>query len=393
MKRLMDKLSYFKTDKYDKKPELNKSLDELKWQFALKNSNVGLWDWNASTDEIYYSKTSKQLLGYEDSEIKNSEIQWDKRIHPEDQKKYLKDYNAHLNGITDDYKNEHRVLCKDGTYKWILDRGKVVSRDKNNNPLRIIGTHADISNRKKTEELLKKNLELITNQNKRLHNFTHIVSHNLKTHIGNLKNILEFYDEAQTEDEKKDLVKHLKTISESLTYTIIDLNEIISIKSKSTISQINEHINIYDCTKKIIKSLELEIQQKDISIHNAIREADAIKTNVSYFESILHNLISNSIKYSHPDRKSKIILQTVHTNDTIKILISDNGIGIDLEKYKNQLFEMYQTFHGTDREDSRGIGLYITKTQVEALNGKIELSSTLNEGSTFTLTFKKQKAL
>ncbi len=389
----MDKLSYFKTDKYDKKPELNKSLDELKWQFALKNSNVGLWDWNASTDEIYYSKTSKQLLGYEDSEIKNSEIQWDKRIHPEDQKKYLKDYNAHLNGITDDYKNEHRVLCKDGTYKWILDRGKVVSRDKNNNPLRIIGTHADISNRKKTEELLKKNLELITNQNKRLHNFTHIVSHNLKTHIGNLKNILEFYDEAQTEDEKKDLVKHLKTISESLTYTIIDLNEIISIKSKSTISQINEHINIYDCTKKIIKSLELEIQQKDISIHNAIREADAIKTNVSYFESILHNLISNSIKYSHPDRKSKIILQTVHTNDTIKILISDNGIGIDLEKYKNQLFEMYQTFHGTDREDSRGIGLYITKTQVEALNGKIELSSTLNEGSTFTLTFKKQKAL
>ncbi|WP_052172545.1 PAS domain-containing sensor histidine kinase [Psychroserpens jangbogonensis] len=392
MKRLVNKLSYTKTKKQDTSLENNKHLDELKWKFALENSNVGLWDWNASTNEVFYSKKSKQLIGYKDSEIKNSEIQWDKRIHPEDRDAYFKDFKAHLNGGLEHYKNEHRIRCKDGTYKWILDRGKVVVRDDYNKPLRIIGTHADITQRKKTEELLNKNLELITNQNKRLHNFTHIVSHNLKTHIGNFKNILEFYEDATSENEKEELVNHLKTISDALTSTIVDLNDIISIKSKTNINQINEQINIHSCANKIIKSLELESQQKGISIHNAIREADLLKTNVSYFESILHNLISNGIKYSHPDRKSKIILQTLHTNKDIKILISDNGIGIDLEKYKDQLFEIYQTFHGTNREDSRGIGLYITKTQVEALDGQIELTSKLNEGSTFTLTFKKQKA-
>ncbi|MFK7781086.1 PAS domain-containing protein [Psychroserpens sp.] len=389
MKQLMNKLALFKTNSQEHSTESYKNLDELKWQFALENSNVGVWDWNAKTNQVFYSEKTKQLIGFTNSEIKNSEIQWDKRVHPEDQDAYFKDYNAHLNGNLDHYKNEHRVRCKDGSYKWILDRGKVVTRDKNNKPLRIIGTVADITKRKKNEELLKTNLELITNQNKRLHNFTHIVSHNLKTHIGNFKNILEFYDEAHSEKERDDLISHLKTISGALTNTIVDLNDIISIKSKSNIEQINETINIHSCANKIIKSLELESQQKNISIHNAIRETDHIKTNVSYFESILHNLISNGIKYSHPERRSKIILQTIHTNTEIKILVSDNGIGIDTDKYKNQLFEMYQTFHGTKREDSRGIGLYITKTQVEALEGRIELSSKPNEGSTFTLIFKR----
>jgi signal transduction histidine kinase len=104
-------------------------------------------------------------------------------------------------------------------------------------------------------------------------------------------------------------------------------------------------------------------------------------------------LISNGIKYSDSSKKSQIIIQTIHTKDHLQILIADNGIGIDTNKYKNQLFEMYQTFHGTDRNDSRGIGLYITKTQVEALNAEIELNSELNKGSTFCLTFKKEKAL
>lgn len=389
MKRLMNKLSNFKTEKHNELFESIKNYDELKWEFALENSNVGLWDWNAATNQVFYSKKTKELIGYKDSEINDTQVQWDKRVHPEDKDSYFKDYDAHINGTLNHYINEHRVLCKDGSYKWVLDRGKIVLRDKNNKPLRIIGTVSDISQRKKHEELLNNNLELITNQNKRLHNFTHIVSHNLKTHIGNFKNILEFYNEATSENEKEELVDHLKTISGALTDTIVDLNDIISIKSKTNIEQINEPINIYTCANKIIKSLEIEIQQKEISVHNAIREVDNIKTNVSYFESILYNLISNSIKYSHPDRKSKIILQTIHTNETIKILISDNGIGIDLEKYENHIFEMYQTFHGTNREDSRGIGLYITKTQVEALDGEIELSSKLNEGSTFTLIFKK----
>ncbi|MEH6537486.1 MAG: PAS domain-containing sensor histidine kinase [Psychroserpens sp.] len=370
-----------------------KSLDEFKWEIALENSEVGLWDYNSRTDQVFYSKVSKEILGYQDHELTNSAMEWNQRVHPEDLETYFKDFNAHLNGHLDTYRNEHRVLCKDGNYKWVLDKGKVVERDKNGKPTRIIGTHTDVTYRKKKDEQSEKYLQLITSQNQRLHNFTHIVSHNLKTHIGNFKNILEFYDDTNSEEEKVELIEHLNTISEALTTTIVDLDDIISIKSKSNTQELNERVNIFDCAEKIIDSLEIDIANNEIALYNSIRKDDFLVANRSYIESILHNLISNGIKYKSNERNSKVILQSIHTSKELKILVSDNGIGIDIDKFKHQLFEMYQTFHGTDREDSRGIGLYITKTQVEALGGTIDVESNLNEGTTFILTFKKQKAL
>nr|WP_321246085.1 ATP-binding protein [uncultured Psychroserpens sp.] len=143
----------------------------------------------------------------------------------------------------------------------------------------------------------------------------------------------------------------------------------------------------------MINNLEMDIAHNEIAIYNSIRKDDFINVNPAYLESVIYNLISNGIKYKSDKRNSKVILQSVHTKNELKILIADNGIGIDTEKYKSQLFEIYQTFHGTNREDSRGVGLYITKTQMEALGGTIDVESTLDEGTTFILTFKKQKAL
>ena len=399
MKILGLNLTNYKRVAYNKKSTLSKSkrykvaLQNYKHKIALEISNIGLWDYNPITKKAYYSKESIGIIGFMPNELKNISKEWNERVHPDDRKAYDGDFDLHLKGDLELYESQYRILCKDGSYKWILDKGKVIERDDDGKPTRIVGTHIDITHNKKNEDQVKKNLQLITSQNKRLHNFTHIVSHNLKTHIGNLKNILEFYDEAENEKEKKDLVNHLRTISESLTTTIVDLDDIISIKSKSNINQLNERVNLHACASKIIESLDLESKTKDVTIYNGLRMDDTLMTNRSYFESVIYNLISNGIKYSDSSKKSQIIIQSIHTKDSIKILIADNGIGIDTAKFKKQLFEMYQTFHGTDRKDSRGIGLYITKTQVEALNGEIELESKLNEGSTFSLTFKKKKAL
>ena len=373
--------------------EGNKTIDDRRWQIALENSSVGLWDYNVISGKVFYSAETKNILGYKDHELTNSVMEWNKRVHPDDLETYFNDFNSHINGSLETYRNEHRILCRDGNYKWILDKGKVVESDSNGKPTRIIGTHTDITYRKKKEEQSERYLELITSQNERLHNFTHIVSHNLKTHIGNFKNILEFLDEANSEEEKEDLQSHLKTISGALTSTIIDLDDIISIKSKSNSKELNERVNIYNCAEKVINSLEMDIAHNKIAIYNSIRKDDSINVNPAYLESVIYNLISNGIKYRSNKRNSKVILQSVHTKNELKILIGDNGIGIDTKKYKNQLFEIYQTFHGTSREDSRGVGLYITKTQMEALGGTIEVESTLDEGTTFTLVFKKQKAL
>ena len=373
---------------YSNKYSSNSHKDK-KYKIAIELSNIGLWEWNINTNKVFYSKESIQIIGYSESDIKNTSKFWDDKVHADDKDEYFKDFNRFLEGYIDFYENEYRIRCKDGSYKWILDKAKVVEKDKNNKSTCIIGTHTDITSSKVSEELLEKNLQLITYQNKRLYSFTHIVSHNLKTHIGNFKNILEFYDEAESENEKEELIGHLQTISKSLTTTIVDLDDIVSIKSKSDSQDLNEHINLYDFTNKIIESLKIDIENKEITVHNAIKKGDTLFTNKPYLESIFYNLISNGIKYSDPKKDSQIIIEAIHINNTIKILISDNGIGIDMDKYKNHIFEMYKTFHGTKRADSRGVGLYITKTQVEAIHGEIQVESTLNHGTSFSITLKK----
>jgi len=388
MKMLWNKIKSYKSNIY-KESENHKSLDELKWEIALENSEVGLWDYNAKTDQVFYSKESKKILGYKDHELTNSAMEWNRRVHPEDLETYFKDFNAHINGQLNTYRNEHRILCKDGNYKWVLDKGKVVERDPKGKPTRIIGTHTDITYRKKKDEQSEKHLQLITSQNKRLHNFTHIVSHNLKTHIGNFKNILEFYDEAGSDEEKTELIDHLKTISEALTTTIVDLDDIISIKSKSNTKALNERVNIFNCTEKIIDSLELDITNNDVVIYNSIRKDDHLVANRSYLESILHNLISNGIKYRSNNRKSKVILQSIHTKNEFKILVADNGIGI-AEEFQERIFVIFQRLHSRAKYEGTGIGLAICQKIAQKLGGRIWLESEAGEGSTFYFSLLKK---
>lgn len=128
---------------------------EERWKFALEGAGDGVWDWNIADKEIYYSHQWKAMLGYIDDEIGDTLDEWDKRVHPDDRQSCYDDLEKHFNGETPFYQNEHRLLCKDGTYKWILDRGKVIQWADDGKPVRVIGTHTDISERKNAETALK----------------------------------------------------------------------------------------------------------------------------------------------------------------------------------------------------------------------------------------------
>ncbi|MBN2238066.1 MAG: PocR ligand-binding domain-containing protein, partial [Bacteroidales bacterium] len=132
---------------------------EERWQFALEGSGDGVWDWNTQTNKVFFSKRWKEMLGYEENEIADNVDEWEKRIHPDDKENCYLDLNKHFNGETDFYSNEHRVLCKDGSYKWILDRGKVISWIEEKKPLRIIGTHVDLTEHKLAEEKIRESQE------------------------------------------------------------------------------------------------------------------------------------------------------------------------------------------------------------------------------------------
>ncbi len=128
---------------------------ELRWQFALEGAGDGLWDWNAKTNKVFFSKRWKTMLGYAEHEIGDTLDEWDSRVHPEDRDRCYADLERHFSGKTEYYQNEHRMRCKDGSYKWILDRGKAIQWTAEGKPLRVIGTHTDISARKAIEDALR----------------------------------------------------------------------------------------------------------------------------------------------------------------------------------------------------------------------------------------------
>jgi PAS domain S-box-containing protein len=135
--------------------------NELRWRFALEGAGDGVWDWDVTSGEVFFSRQWKGMLGYEDHEIRNAYDEWESLLHPDDRSRSIATLNEYIQGVSDVYQHEFRLLCKDGNYKWILDRGKIVSWDDQGKPLRVIGTHADISEQKEIQELLaEKNMEL-----------------------------------------------------------------------------------------------------------------------------------------------------------------------------------------------------------------------------------------
>jgi PAS domain S-box-containing protein len=133
---------------------------EERWQFALEGNRQGVWDWNVLSNEVFFSTSWKEMLGYKESEIGNSLDDWDKRLHIDDKEQSYFKLERHFNGIIPFYENEHRMLCKDGSYKWTMGRGMVVSWTNDHKPLRMIGTMTDITEQKKAKEALELSEEL-----------------------------------------------------------------------------------------------------------------------------------------------------------------------------------------------------------------------------------------
>jgi diguanylate cyclase (GGDEF)-like protein/PAS domain S-box-containing protein len=124
---------------------------EFRWKFAIEGAGDGLWDWNVPHSTVFFSTRWKTMLGFTEDEIGNNLDEWSKRVHPDDLERVMADVQAHLDGLTPLYLNEHRVRCKDDSWKWVLDRGLVVSRDAQGKPLRAIGTHSDVTERHQAE--------------------------------------------------------------------------------------------------------------------------------------------------------------------------------------------------------------------------------------------------
>ena len=247
----------------------------------------------------------------------------------------------------------------------------------------LIGISMDISDLKQQEQELRDLINVTSIQNKQLINFAHIVSHNLRSHTANFSMLLEFLVDEKDANEQANLIKMLTEASDNLLETLDNLNEVVAISTNLNLDK--KPVNLNEKVAAAEKNLAAFLKKNKAKIINKIPDETYIKVIPAYIDSILMNFITNAVKYKD-DNRNPIIKLTVSKNEKYTILsIEDNGLGIDLNKYGEKLFGMYKTFH--DNSDARGIGLYITKNQIEAMNGKVMACSEVNKGTTFNIYF------
>jgi len=370
------------TELKDKEEKLR--ISEERFQFALDASTAGIWDWDMVTNRVFYSSLSLKILELESTDIFDDPERWDKIVHPDDLPKYYSDIHEHFDNKIPFYENYHRVMTSSGNYKWILDRGKVIERDENGRPLRVIGTHTDVSAQKEKELELMKTMKLYSDQNSRLLNFSHIVSHNLNTQAGNIKSILDLIDADVSKQTVTEMLEYLRTVSNDLNETISNLTQIVKTQSNINIAVVP--LKLCEYIEKTISTIKGYHKERKVTIINNVPKYLTVNFNPAYMESVLLNFTTNAIKYAHPDRDPVITFDFAIEPEGFKSLkITDNGLGIDLKVYGDLLFGMYKTFH--KHEEARGIGLYITRNQIEAMKGTVEVESEVGVGTSFKIIF------
>lgn len=320
-----------------------------------------------------------KIIGYSEQEI--TMISFQAITHPDDLGHNMNFMEKLKNGEINALDFEKRYIHKSGKTIWVNLTVSSIGKigDKPTNHIAIV---EDITEKKRAEEELKQSFELVSDQNKRLLNFSYIVSHNLRSHTSNIETISNFLETAETKEERDEMIDLLKRVSQSLNETMTNLNEVVSIRTNINLSI--EHLNLNQYIDKTKLILSQQIAAKQVVIENLVPPSTMVNYNTAYLESILFNLISNAIRYSRNDLIPEI--KITFDAETNLMKIQDNGIGIDLKKNGEKMFGMYKTFN--NNPDSKGIGLFIVKNQIDAMGGSITVESKLNEGTTFTIYFK-----
>ena len=497
--------------------KLNKTNEDIKesnekYDIVAKATSDTIWDWKIQEDSINWNKGIESVFGYNPEEVGKTSKWWFDKIHPEDSIRMSIKLYSFIEQKTQNWQDQYRFRCADGTYKYVLDRGFLL-KDEKGRAIRMIGAIQDITKQKEEEQRLKlletvitqskdsiliteanspdgkipkivyvnpafsqmsgyqsneiigksanifkgpksdsdelkkllkaikneeeclietitytknkeeywvrfsmipifnndevithwisiqrditdeKKLETekehlireLTQNNKDLKQFSYITSHNLRAPLSNLIGLLNLTEDIPIENEElQEILAGFTKSTHLLNETINDLVKVIIIKDNPSMQK--EEVSLKEVFENVFSQLSFQIELHKPIIKLKFDKLPQLIINKAYIESILLNLLTNSIKYKSENRKLKIAITAEQVDNKAIITFKDNGIGIDLERNRDKVFGLYQRFH--NYPDSKGLGLYLVKSQVETMGGTIAIDSEVNKGTTFTITFK-----
>lgn len=251
-----------------------------------------------------------------------------------------------------------------------------------------ISIQRDVSEEKKQEKEKEQLIRELTQNNKDLKQFSYITSHNLRAPLSNLTGLLNLIEDIPIENQElKEIINGFSKSTHLLNDTVNDLVKVIIIKDNPSIQK--EAVLLKEIFENVFNQLSFQIELYKPIIKLNFEKVSVLNTNKAYIESIMLNLLTNAIKYKSENRQLKITINASEVDDIVYLTFQDNGIGIDLERNRDKVFGLYQRFH--NYPDSKGLGLYLVKSQVETMGGTISIESEVNKGTSFTLTFKNKQ--
>ena len=359
--------------------------DEARLKIAMDSTTDGIWDWNIKTNELFLSPQWKKKMGYEYKELPNRYDEWEKRLHPEDKGRVLDALNKYLNKETSIYSVEYRFLTKGGEYAWISDKGRAIFIE-NGQYVRLVGSHVDISERKRSEEILRETLE----ENERLLNqlinvdklkteFFSNISHDFRTPLNVILGAIHLVENTNRNEStgEESLDKYTGIMRQNCYRLLRLINNLIDIhKIEAGYKDLNlEPYNIISVVEDITLSVKDFVESKDIEEKYMLIDADK-------FERVMLNLLSNAVKFSQAG--GKITVNVVDGINHIDISVKDRGIGIP-QCELDSMFKRFNKINESSIKENQGsgIGLSLAKSIVELHGGTIWVESVHGQGTEF----------
>ena len=326
-----------------------------------------LEDQNRLLEKTVYERTHEILTQNSEISAQNEEM----TAYNEQLLLQQREIELHRNSLS----NQNESLIE---AKRVIEEQNLLIQQKNN--------ELGIEVARQTRDLKQTNHELIE-QNTRLEQFAFIISHNLRAPMARLVGLSAILDLTTDADETSEIVRLMVKSTQDLDQVIKDLTLILGVQKMNT--KVLSDIALEPLLQKVVATLEPEIKETKTKVISDFTNLNDVTSLHPYMESIFYNLLSNAIKYRHPERSPVIHVKSNVVDGYSLITFEDNGLGIDVEKYKENLFNLYKRFHF--HTEGKGMGLYLVKTQLTALGGRIEVNSRVNEGTRFCIYLKQDR--
>ncbi len=375
---------------------------EQRFQRVLEASNTGIWDWNMEADTIYFSPRWKSLLGYGDDELMNEFETWVRLLHPEDKDRMLDAVQAFVAKPDGHFVHEFRMQHRDGSYRWILNRS--AAELQNGRPVRMAGSHLDITERRRSEEDLERAYDRLTRTNVELERLVYVASHDLRSPLANiqgfsrevelsleeLRGLLESSSACAASRERAleilggDVTEAVGFIRSSVTKMDSLMSGLLKLSRTARGAPKMATVETDDVADDVLRDFEFRIQEAGVTV-----ERTALPPcfgDASQLSQVLSNLVDNALKSLAPDRPGQIRISGARLRDRVRIIIEDNGVGI-APGDRDRVFDVFQRVNPATA-DGEGLGLSIVRKIVDGLGGEIWIDGGEVTGSRFVLDLK-----